>query len=463
MSQPVLVPVLPTALDPGRVTHCAVPYGRAIAARHGAPLVLVSVVGLSDSLRSFLAVEGEQAEELARGWAAEREEALHRLAQAITGVRVKIEVRVGEPAAQIAALADEYEARVVAMTSHARAGIARVLAGSVTIGVVRQAGCPVLVVRPTSPAPAANAAVTLTPVLVPLDGSSLAEEALDAVIRVLGTHELGIHLIHVLRSESADRDWERYLRSLAEQLTAKGISPTWSLRRGSVVDAIAEAAAESSAGLIAMTTRGASGVRERLFGSTAENVLRTVRLPSLLIHARPEERREAGATGTMSQLSLDVHSLTLRARDLMTSPAITVSPDDTLEHVARTMLEHGISAVPVVDADGRLLGIISEHDLMAQEQGLPFSVYRAPQLFGHWLPPEGLEELYRLGRSLEAKTVMRHPVVTVSEDATATQIAQLMIETGHTHVPVIRDGRVIGMITRHDLLKLLAGSSQSSL
>jgi CBS domain-containing protein len=349
------------------------------------------------------------------------------------------------------------------MTTHARAGLARVLAGSVTIGVLQRVRCPVLVVRPTTPVPAANAAVTLTPVLVPLDGSPLAEEVLDAAVRVLGSDALSIHLIHVLSSESAGRDWEQYLGGLAEQLSAQGISTTWSLRRGSVVDAIAGAAAEISAGLIAMTTRGASGFRERLFGSTAENVLRTVRLPSLLIRACPAERGDEGAAGSVGLPDIDAHHLTLRARDLMTSPAITVSPDDTLEHVARTMLEHGIGAVPVVDEAGQLLGIISEHDLMAQEQGLPFSVYRAPQLFGHWLPPEGLEEVYSLGRSLQARTVMRQPVVTVGEDATATQIAELMLETGRTHLPVVRDSRVVGMVTRHDLLKLLARGSQSSL
>jgi CBS domain-containing protein len=355
------------------------------------------------------------------------------------------------------------------MTSHARVGISRLVVGSVTFSALQRIGCPVLVVRARTPAPAPNTMVTLTPVLVPLDGSSLAEESLDAVVRALGTEGLALHLLHVQTASAEGKDWEAYLQSLAQRLSSQGMTVTWSVRQGHVAETIAQAAAETKSGLIAMATHGRGGLRQTLLGSTAEHVLHNARVPLLLIRPSPVKRPEeatvppavvsAGGEGS----EFGARRLTLRARDLMTSPAITVSPDDTLEHVARTMLEHGIGAVPVVDEDGRLLGIISERDLMAQEQGLPFSVYRAPRLFGHWLPPEGLEEVYSLGRSLQARTVMRQPVVTVGEDATATQIAELMLETGRTHLPVVRDSRVVGMVTRHDLLKLLARGSQSSL
>ncbi len=93
---------------------------------------------------------------------------------------------------------------------------------------------------------------------------------------------------------------------------------------------------------------------------------------------------------------------------------------------------------------------------MAQGRGVPFLVYRAPQLFGHWLPPKGLEEMYNRGRTIKAKEVMRRSVVTVSEDATVSEIAQLMLETGREHIRVVRGGQVVGIVTRHDLLKLMA-------
>lgn len=464
MAQHVLVPVLPTYLDPDRVTHCAIPYGRALAARQRVPLVLGSVVELGDYLRSFLEAEGERAQELARRWAAEREEALRRLAQAITDVPVKIEVRVGDPARQIAAMADELPASVVAMTSHARIGISRLLVGSVTFSAVQRIGCPVLVVRARTPAPAPNTMVTLTPVLVPLDGSSPAEESLDAVVRVLGADGLALHLLHVQTAATEGRDWETYLQNLAQRLSSQGMTVTWSVRQGHVAETIAQAAAETKSGLIAMATHGRSGLRRALLGSTAEHVLHNARVPLLLVRPslvkRPEEAPvpPAAVSAGGEEPELDARRLTLRARDVMTSPVVTVSPDETLEHVARTMLEHGIGAAPVVDQDGRLVGIITERDLMAQEQGVPFSVYRAPQLFGHWLPPEGLEEIYSLGRTIKAKEVMRSPVITVGEDATVSEIAQLMLEKEREHIPVVRDGQVVGMVTRHDLLKLLARS-----
>ncbi|MFN3336480.1 MAG: UspA domain protein, partial [Thermomicrobium sp.] len=64
MAGPVVVPVLPTYLDPERVTHCAIPYGRAIAQYLGSELVLLSVVEITESLRSYLEAEGEQVERL---------------------------------------------------------------------------------------------------------------------------------------------------------------------------------------------------------------------------------------------------------------------------------------------------------------------------------------------------------------------------------------------------------------
>jgi len=83
----------------------------------------------------------------------------------------------------------------------------------------------------------------------------------------------------------------------------------------------------------------------------------------------------------------------MKAGDIMTSPVETVREDCSLEDAARTMLDRGIGCLPVVDADGALAGVLTESDFAAKEKGIPFSLYRFPQVFGDWLPKQGVEKI----------------------------------------------------------------------
>lgn len=453
MSGPVVVPVLPTYLDPERVTHCAIPYGRALAQRLRTKLILLSVVEITDSLRSYLEAEGEQVEQLVHRWLDQRREGLERLAAAIQDVPCHIEVRLGEPPKEIVAFADEQDAAAIVMSSHGRLGIARLLVGSVTFNVIQRARRPAIVVRARVPVPPPNAPVSLSPVLVPLDGSSLAEEAIETALHLLAdTREpLQLHLLHVLGDGEEPAQWETYLRAVAARVTQKGVPTTWSIVPGdSVAETIAAEAASRQAGLIAMGTHGMSGVRRVLLGSTAEHVLHLTTVP-LLLH-RPAAVGRALEERPSARQPLQV-------RDIMTSNPITVGPDATLDEVAQLMLQHQIGAIPVVDADGRLLGIIREEDFLAQERPIPFSAFRAPHLFGHWVGDRGLEEIYAEARRLTAGKVAHVPEVVVTEDTTLTQLAQLMTEHDVRHVPVVRDGKLVGIVTRHDVLKAVAQRS----
>ncbi len=145
----------------------------------------------------------------------------------------------------------------------------------------------------------------------------------------------------------------------------------------------------------------------------------------------------------------------MKAREIMTQPVIVVNEETTLEEVARLMLDHGIGCVPVVDAAGKVVGIITESDFVCKERAVPFSVYRAPQLFGEWLGKDDLERLYQAGRTLTAAQIMTTPVVTVSEDATLQDVVDRMMRYDITRVPVVRDGVPVGVIARHDLLRAM--------
>src|SRR5687768_198428 len=105
----------------------------------------------------------------------------------------------------------------------------------------------------------------------------------------------------------------------------------------------------------------------------------------------------------------------MRVQQMMSAPAVTVREDATLEQVARLMLDRRIGCVPVVRADQRLCGIITESDFSAKRQPVPFSMLRLANVLGHWLQ-DAIERVYAEARSMKASEVMTRTVVTLRED-----------------------------------------------
>jgi CBS domain-containing protein len=149
----------------------------------------------------------------------------------------------------------------------------------------------------------------------------------------------------------------------------------------------------------------------------------------------------------------------MKASDIMTQPAITAREDATLEQIARTMMEHRIGGVPIVDSNGGLCGILTESDFTEKERFVPFSMFRAPQLFGEWFSPEGIDRVYRAARQIAAREVMTRPVITAAESASIHEIMTQMVRHEVHRIPILRDGRPVGIVTRHDLLKMMLGNS----
>lgn len=149
----------------------------------------------------------------------------------------------------------------------------------------------------------------------------------------------------------------------------------------------------------------------------------------------------------------------MKARDIMTRPVITAQEDSTLEQIARTMMEHRIGGVPIVDSDGRLCGIVTESDFTEKERFVPFSTFRAPQLFGDWFSPEGIDKVYRSARQIAARDVMTRSVATAVENASIHEIMTLMVRYDVNRIPILRDGRPVGIVARRDLLKMMLGNS----
>lgn len=147
----------------------------------------------------------------------------------------------------------------------------------------------------------------------------------------------------------------------------------------------------------------------------------------------------------------------MKVNEIMASPAITVGESTSLEDVARLMLDKGIGCVPVVDEEGKIAGIVTEASFAAKSKGIPFSTFRAPQLLGRWLSDTSVANIYAEARQTPVSEIMVKNVVTIEEDDSVNRAVELMLEHDINRVPVVRDGRPIGIVARHDLLRLMAG------
>lgn len=150
----------------------------------------------------------------------------------------------------------------------------------------------------------------------------------------------------------------------------------------------------------------------------------------------------------------------MKVHDIMVQPVIVVHGDTALYEVAKTMLQRGIGCVPVVDEKGELQGIITESDFTGRERGLPFSTFEAPQVFGEWFGKDSVERVHQAARERRASEIMTCPVDTAREDDTMTDLVKRMIDRDLKRIPVVRDKTPVGMVARHDLLKLMARTGQ---
>ena len=117
-------------------------------------------------------------------------------------------------------------------------------------------------------------------------------------------------------------------------------------------------------------------------------------------------------------------------RQIMFAPVITIDENCSLEEAAKIMLEHDVGGLPVVDDRGQLSGIVTESDFVAKEKGIPFSIYRFPQMFGEWMPHEHVERIYESARRRAVREIMSRDVVTVTEVDTLETVLEKMLQGG---------------------------------
>ena len=150
----------------------------------------------------------------------------------------------------------------------------------------------------------------------------------------------------------------------------------------------------------------------------------------------------------------------MRARDVMTLHVITVGPDMNVRAVANTLVQNRISAVPVVEIDCKLLGIVSEGDLIRRVEA------RTESRRSWWLdlftPSHTLAAEFAKSHAQKAKDVMTRSVITASPGTRLRVIANLLEKHRIKRVPIMENDRLVGIVSRANLVQVLAGQQAES-
>ncbi len=262
-------------LDGSRPAEAALHYGVHLAGRQQAQLVLVHV--------------------LEQGATAERSNAERYLHDLVTrhtdGIAAETHVLRGNPVDAILTFLGENRADLLVLSRNGRTSLLRNRADSVALRVIRQSTIPVLLIDEVD----AEAAPDLDEILVPLDGSALAESALPLAIEIIG--KMGrLCLVRVVlpvedssgetihhETAAAIDEARAALLQVAIDLRQHGVNVTWEIRFGDPASEILRAAETAGVRGIAMATRGLSGQRPWTFGSVTESVIRAGKLPIIMI------------------------------------------------------------------------------------------------------------------------------------------------------------------------------------
>ena len=146
----------------------------------------------------------------------------------------------------------------------------------------------------------------------------------------------------------------------------------------------------------------------------------------------------------------------LKVKDIMTRELITVSPETEVVHATKLLLENRINGVPVTDETGKIVGILCQSDLIAQQKKLP-----TPSFFtflNGLIPMTSMKQIEKQAQKIAAVTVaqaMTPNPVTVQPDTTIEEVAALMVDKNFHTIPVVDEGELVGIVGKEDILRTL--------
>lgn len=150
----------------------------------------------------------------------------------------------------------------------------------------------------------------------------------------------------------------------------------------------------------------------------------------------------------------------MNASDVMVRDVITVGPEDDVSHAAKLLVDYDISALPVVDDGRHVIGILSEADLLRRDE--IGTEKRRPWWVEAVTPASVLAMDYAKSHGQKVAEVMSEDVITATEDATLREIAALLEKHRIKRVPIVKDGKLVGVVSRANLIQALASTPAAS-
>jgi CBS domain-containing protein len=165
--------------------------------------------------------------------------------------------------------------------------------------------------------------------------------------------------------------------------------------------------------------------------------------------------------GCVAPTSSSPQEARMNARDIMTTPVVSICRDTRLARIAALLAEHRISGLPVVDR-GVVAGIVSERDLLDHREIGPASRRAKAPWWACMFPEAPDPARYVRSHGVRAEDVMSAPAISVGQDATAARIQALLEKRRIRRVPVLDRGRLVGIVTRADLVRALPLAAQEA-
>jgi nucleotide-binding universal stress UspA family protein len=421
-------------------------------AEGAAPLLSPAIVDDAlDSERVASAVEYasnaiEQAKECARLGA-------ERLKSHFPEWEAQAEYLVGDPADVVMERAISWGADLIVVGSQGRSALGRLILGSVSRKIVTEALCSVRVARATGEKDDRPARI-----IIGVDGSSFGDAAVDVVSARHWSAGAEVRIVTATKpfhmygeTPAMQKGRVRIFHDAAmKELSEAGLAVSSKIIEGDPKRALIDEAEAWGADCIFIGSRGLNGALQRFFlGSVSTGVVNNascsvevVRLAERSVE-RPMEEEGVGE---------------IKVVDIMTKDVIAVRADTPLQEIARLFKEHRIGAAPVIGVAGEVIGIVSQGDLFLKQKRVPRVGMHAPAIFGEFVEPENIAQIYEKARRLMAADVMTRAVATVDQQDQVGHVAETMMREGLRCVPVTHDGKLVGIISRSDIIHLLAPS-----
>lgn len=481
------------AVDFSESTELVMQYGSALAREFGSKLYLCHIVpsaylisGHMGPYAGYTALETDRVEQ-----------AVQQLEQLASKYELDsdIIVEIGNPAHEISRTAKDENVDMVIAATYGGSGFKRYLIGSVTSRLLKILQCPLLVLHPGAGGENHRVfeKIDLKRILVGCDFSEDSGLAFDYALSFAQEFQTKLYLAHVIRSrdylnlsnsdyiklqEGDTLGWnrsdflnlqeksansveekrrkliakfERQLLNLVPEESRSWCSPTTIVLEGKPHEQLVRYGERENVDMIVLGVRGHGLLDDLLVGSTTDRVISTAQCPVLAVRQPDPEPQKASDDSDQVKSGQKVTT----AGDIMKRNVITITPDAPISEAVKLFLEHHINGMPVLE-DDRLVGILCQSDLIVQEKKMPMPVILS--VFDSIIPLASSTHLDQEVDKMLATTVSQAMVkdpVTASPETPISQIASWMVEDHFHTIPVLDDGKLVGVIGKEDVLGML--------